>query len=400
MSLDLILALVFYLLLLLFYFTRREKFTVQGKIFFLYKTKLGLRGMDYISKKFPLAIRIFAFFGVVVGYAGMGYIFYMLVTQTYQFLTVEGTTPPLAPVFPGIQIPGAPQLSFLHWILAIFIIAIIHEFSHGVLARSYGVKVKSSGFAFLGPILAAFVEPDEKSLQKKKYGQLAVYAAGPFANILFAFGVILLVQFAFFPLMEKTLMLDGVMVGKTLEGYPMEQTNISTPFTMYKIDNAPLSSPENFFQAISAFQPSKEVSLFTDQGTFIVRPVSNPENSSAGFIGITEFNFNYKVSGAYSFLPAGYVPFLRWIELLLVWLFIISLGVGLFNLLPLGPVDGGRIFFFTVLHIVKDKKKAGKIFNIVSLFILLLIVANLLPYVIKFMGFIFNSLGVIFGAGL
>src|SRR3989338_644264 len=86
--------------------------------------------------------------------------------------------------------------SFLHWIISLFIIAIIHEFSHGVIARVYNIKIKSSGFAFLGPIPAAFVEPDEKKMEKSSAkAQLSILAAGSFSNILLALLVILILFF-------------------------------------------------------------------------------------------------------------------------------------------------------------------------------------------------------------
>ena len=353
--------------------------------------------MDLIAKRFPKIVKFLGFLGVISGYTGMAFILYTLITQTFKFLTVEGTAPPLAPVLPGVDIPGAPNLSFVHWILVIFIIAVVHEFSHGVLARYYNVKVKSSGFAFLGPILAAFVEPDEKVLQKKKYAQLAVYSAGPFANILFALLVVLAMQFLFIPITENTLVVEGVSVGKVIEGYPMEKIGIGAPFTIHKINNITISSPENFFDAISSFNPGKQVQIFTDKGDFTLVSVENPDNSSKGFIGITEFEFKYVIPEKYDFLPDLYIPFLEWMNLFLVWLFIISLGVGLFNLLPLGPIDGGRIFYSTLLNTLKDKKKALKIYNFISLFVLLLIIINLLPYLFKFLGFIFKPLAILFG---
>ena len=54
MNLDIILAIVFYAFLIIYFFKNREKFQVQGKIFAMYKTKLGLKFMDKIAKKFNI----------------------------------------------------------------------------------------------------------------------------------------------------------------------------------------------------------------------------------------------------------------------------------------------------------------------------------------------------------
>ena len=69
-------------------------------------------------------------------------------------------------------------------VIIIAIIAIPHEFAHGIFARFSKVKIHSTGFGFLGPFLAAFVEQDEKGMNKaKKFDQLAILAAGTLANV-------------------------------------------------------------------------------------------------------------------------------------------------------------------------------------------------------------------------
>jgi hypothetical protein len=57
---------------------------------------------------------------------------------------------------------------FTYWIVAIALVAIFHEGFHGIFARFYNIKIKSTGFGFLGPFLAFFVEQDDKQMQKAK----------------------------------------------------------------------------------------------------------------------------------------------------------------------------------------------------------------------------------------
>jgi membrane-associated protease RseP (regulator of RpoE activity) len=71
------------------------------------------------------------------------------------------------------------------------IIAITHEFAHGIFMRRYDIKIKSTGFGFFPfffPVFpAAFVEQDEKSMNKSsRFSQMAVLSAGTFANLLTA----------------------------------------------------------------------------------------------------------------------------------------------------------------------------------------------------------------------
>ena len=194
MNYDLLFAIIFYGLIFLYYLKNKKKFQVQG-ILVLYKTKLGIKAMKKVSKYFPNFWRTLGVIGIYVGFLGMLFILYFLVKGTIDLIFVPGAPPAVAPVLPGVKIPGLPILSFWHWIIGILVVAVIHEFSHGIFSKLYKIKVKSSGFAFLGPILAAFVEPDEKQLKKSSTkAQLSVLAAGPFSNIVTAFIVLLLVQ--------------------------------------------------------------------------------------------------------------------------------------------------------------------------------------------------------------
>ena len=94
------------------------------------------------------------------------------------------------------------------------------------------------------------------------------------------------------------------------------------------------------------------------------------------------------------FLPAVFL----WVSTLIVkWLVLFNLGVGLFNLLPLGPLDGGRMFLTAATTIFKNEKKAKLIFTIVSILGLILIIINLLPFLIKSLQFFITPILTLFG---
>ena len=70
MNYDFLFAIIFYAVIFLYYLTHKEKFEVQGKIFVLYKTSLGIKLMDKIAK---LSTKFFSFLGVLsvtIGFAG------------------------------------------------------------------------------------------------------------------------------------------------------------------------------------------------------------------------------------------------------------------------------------------------------------------------------------------
>lgn len=383
---DLILAIFFYLSLLIFYFFNKEKFEVKGKLFFIYRTKLGINLMDKIAKKFSFILKPLSYLSIVVGFIGMGFILYILIKGTLTLIFVPNSQPALAPILPGVKVEGLPTLGFWHWIISIFIIAVIHEFSHGVFARLYNLKVKNSGFLFFGPILGAFVEPDEKKLEKiEKRKQLAIISAGPFSNILLASLIFLLISFVSMPLQEKILEFDGLEVNKLIPNYPAEKANISVPFEIISINGEKIKDVQHFISATDKIKPNQKISLETNKGKFELTTAENPDNSSRGYIGITDFNIKTKFKPG---INENFGNFLLWILKLIFWLFVVNLGVGLFNLLPLGPIDGGRMFLILSSIIFKEEAKAKKFWSSVSYILLIIIFINLLPYFIKLFSFL------------
>ena len=57
-------------------------------------------------------------------------------------------------------------------------------------------------------------------------------------------------------------------------------------------------------------------------------------------------------------------------------LFVLNLGIGLFNLVPIGPLDGGRMLQLAC-HKLFDREKGNKIWGYIGLFFLLIIFINI-----------------------
>jgi membrane-associated protease RseP (regulator of RpoE activity) len=391
MNKDILLAIIFYFILLLLYLRFRKKFTVQGKVFVLYKTKLGLKLMDKLSKLPPRMLRIIGDLGIFAGFAGMIAMFFLLIKGAYKVIFVPDSVPLLTPVLPGISIPGLPTLSFWHWIISILVISAVHELSHGIYARFSGIKIKSSGFAFLGPILAAFVEPDERTLVKKsRREQLRIFSAGPFGNIIFFFIAFLLTGIVVAPVVLSTMEYQGIQVTSVEENSPAFKTNISAGDVILKINNREISNPAEFVYATRTLVPGEEASITTEKNVHTFRLSAHPTNSSKGYIGISVSSkgagFSEEALNKYG---KPLLDSLLWAFTLIVWMYVISFGVGLFNLLPLGMVDGGRIFYTSVLFFTKDEKKAKKIWIYTAFLCVALIVINLAPFFINLFSSIF-----------
>src|SRR5439155_22747008 len=64
---------------------------------------------------------------------------------------------------------------------------ILHEFSHGILARVAKIRIRSLGLIFLIFPIGAFVEPEEEELLAlPRRDRARLFAAGPAMNIVLA----------------------------------------------------------------------------------------------------------------------------------------------------------------------------------------------------------------------
>jgi len=349
--------------------------------------------MDKIAKLSPKFFRLLGVLSITIGFAGMIIIFYILIRGTIDLIFVPEAVPVIAPILPGVAIPGLPTLSFWHWIVSILIVATIHEFSHGVFARAHNIKVKSSGFAFLGPILAAFVEPDEKELpKKKKFAQLSVFAAGPFSNIVTGFIFFFIAGFLLTPLAFSMLDIKGVSISGVEENFPAAASGLKENDIILEINNISIDTTINFSEALKDLKPGDKVNIKTETNEFNLVAVEHPENSTKGYLGLIVSGMKVEVKESVTSKYGTFVPSaILWLSRLFEWLFLISFGIALANLLPLGPVDGGRMALTGISLFIKDAKKQYKVWFILTLVCLLLIVINLLPFLQKLFVFIFNS---------
>ena len=203
---DIIFLVLFTLGVVWFLYTRKHNLKREG-IMYLYRTQVGIRFIEYVGTKYKKTISVFGFLGIVAGYLLMGLMVYMLYKIIYLYLFVPELVraikvPPFLPLVPYIpeafNIDFLPPFYFTYWIVSIAVIALFHEFAHGIVARRYNIKILTTGFGFLGPLLAAFVEPDEKQMEEKpKYQQLAVLSAGVFTNFILAIIFLLLLSVFF-----------------------------------------------------------------------------------------------------------------------------------------------------------------------------------------------------------
>ncbi|MBU0470652.1 MAG: site-2 protease family protein [Nanoarchaeota archaeon] len=370
---------LFYLFVASFLFLKRKKLEVQAKVIFLYRMKWGLKWMDKYAQKFREWIILLGYIGVGAGYVGLVFISYILIKNLYTLIMQPQAVSGVSLVLPGVNVPGLGVLPFWYWLLAIFIIALVHEFSHGIVARAHKIEVKNTGIAFFGPILGAFVEPNEKKLRKESdIKQYSVLAAGAFSNILLGIVALLLLTLAFAPLQESMV----ISTGFTFDNYvdpslPFAKAGILPGTLITGIEGKDTVQFQDFAEELSFYRPGDKITIKTVEKEYSLILGKNPDNLEKPYLGIQDIHNEFEVKEKYSrgVWKAVYVS-IGWLAGFMRWLFILSLGIGLFNLLPLPIVDGGRMAQ-VFLHKLKGPVNGEKRYRQISLLFLLILLLNL-----------------------
>ncbi|HIG95971.1 TPA: PDZ domain-containing protein [Candidatus Woesearchaeota archaeon] len=392
MDIQVIAAISFIVLLAVVVFLERKKLVIQKVLFpliyiALYRTKLGLKQMDQLAKRFPRALRFLGSTGVVIGFLGMALICYKLIENAYKIFFLKEAVPGVGVLQPFSKtLPGTVYVPFFYLLLSLFVLVIVHEFSHGVIARVYNMKVNSSGFAVLAVLIpvfpAAFVEPDEKELVKRSaWQQMSVFAAGPFANIITAILVIVAMILIAMPVGKYVVQSDGVVVnGFVEEGvYPAQQSGLLKGSLITHLDNERVTSLKDFTKVMQNKKPGDSVVIATNVSTYTTSLVSNPVDTQRAYMGVLVSDHGQWNANFIERYGEGTAKTVIWLMGLLFWLYVLNLGVGLFNLVPIPLLDGGRMLQ-TGLHALFGKKReylARKTWKTVGLFFVLLIFAVL-----------------------
>ena len=382
-------AIVFVLILALVLYVNRSKLQVQKILYpfvyvLMYRTKVGISLMDRAAKRFPRFMRYYGYAGVFIGFVGMGMICYSLIENLVNILIVPSAPSAVALVLP-FKVKGTFFVPFFYWIICIFALVIVHEFSHGMISRLYDIKIKSSGLAFLGIILpvipAAFVEPDEKKLAKRpRREQLSVFAAGSFSNIVFAFIALAVMLLVMNPLANSMMDSDGVLIGGLVEEgnvtMPAASAGVQKGEVIIRVDSTGINTTEDLSLYLNSKSPGDTINLVTNRTEYSLVLSENPDNSSLAYMGIY-LSQHAKVKPSFEQRFGALIPeVIMWITGLIFWLFVLNLGIGLFNLVPIPITDGGRMIYLALLHYFEENK-AKRIWKSIALFFVLLIIINI-----------------------
>ncbi|MBN2042871.1 MAG: site-2 protease family protein [Candidatus Aenigmarchaeota archaeon] len=418
-------VLIFVIILAVIVYRDRKKFT-RDSIFLLRKTQTGRKFLTNLSDRFPRFWKHVGTIGVVVSLIGSLYGFVLLLNLFVKSIFAERAVGGMAVLLPTptaspIIAPGVLGVPFWYWIISIALLVVVHEGSHGIQAIRAKVPIKSLGWGILLIIPLAFVEPDEKMLQKKKsLHQLRVFGAGSFANFVLA-GVILVILAVvssnimvasgvqYYGLIQNYSAFENNMTGKivSLNGIPvMDDRDLSealeitgvgrkvqvvtfngTTESTYEIETRKppeyeyvpnfdenvmigmehlipgiTDVSESFGKSLNAIGGAETYDSWSSLSMQITKweyirenypalrqrsdsklrelNVKLLERSEPGYIGIYGVSVDYEVID--SLKP--YEEPVLFTNGLLFFVFLINLGVGIANMLPVKPLDGGRMW--------------------------------------------------------
>ena len=112
---DVIFLIAFCLFVVIFLYKRRKNLTRDG-IMYLYRTKVGIKLIDYIGTKYKKTLTVFSYLSVICGYILMIVMVFMLwlLVKTYLFNPNLVRTIKVAPLMPLVPYVNTIfQVSFL-----------------------------------------------------------------------------------------------------------------------------------------------------------------------------------------------------------------------------------------------------------------------------------------------
>ncbi len=354
----------------------------------MWRTERGKALLEWLARR----RRFWRVFGdvsiVLVAIAMVGTLAVLVWEATLVQSATLRSNPPSLQLY--LALPGInPIIPIGYGILGLVVAIVLHEFSHGILARTSDVKVRSLGGLFFVVPIGAFVEPDEdemRALPKRERARL--YAAGPGTNLLLALVFAALFSTAMMTSVQPVH--NGVAILAFTSNSPAEIAGMKVDTIITNVNGTEITSSADFKRAIDGVQIGQNISVYAfDPGTSQIVgpyhvivgednstgtprkvlgfypldvspdyyfPLANPGKFggiSGAILSYVSLPFTggspiqdpatrfYQITGPLAVVPAP----LFWILMnSFYWIFWLSAALGTFNSLPAIPFDGGYMF--------------------------------------------------------
>ena len=309
------------------------------------------------------------------------------------------------------------------WLAFILTIG-VHEFGHGILCRVENIKVKTMGALIAVIPIGFFVEPDEEELDKTKgMAKVRMFGAGITNNLVVGFSCFfLLILF-----MGLVTPFSQPVIHGVYKDYPAASAGIPPGSIVTAVNGVPVNSRADVSSILNTTKPGNTLTLTVDKDkivkdyplTLSAWPGDIPDRTS-GFMGVEYYDGAAVMSVIQGMLsPIGFFQFLivpfandSGVQLLrilafetpetiyyqvpfegfwgvvnlLFWCAWININVGIFNAIPMIPLDGGYIFKEGVDRLLDRRgllKYSSYVTSAVSYLMLVVLVSLIaLPYLL------------------
>jgi membrane-associated protease RseP (regulator of RpoE activity) len=318
-----------------------------------------------------------------------------------------------------------PYLPWTYGWIALVLTIIIHEAGHGIVARVYGVKVESTGLVLiLGIPIGAFVNIEREELARTKLKEKsAILTAGPMNNMIVAglsLGLLYIVVSTLVPLPQQDSTQYGVEIMTVGDGSLANSIGLKKGDVVLDIEGDRVEHIEDLSRLLQSNLGNNVAITWRDtDGQEITKIASIPARvqPNTGILGVTITNVSpdpelvlSRYKSAFGSNPIaillpptmeeGSVPYsdlmaskysstlgssFPIIANFLFWLWFINFNVGIFNALPIGPLDGGQLYNSLIERKVSAGstrlKKAPLILTLVT--VMIVAISFLLPWILR-----------------
>ncbi len=318
----------------------------------------------------------------------------------------------------NLLIPGLnPYLPITYGWVALIITIIIHEAGHGIVARVHNVKVDSTGLLlFVGIPVGAFVNIQKEELERASLKQKsAILTAGPINNMIIA-GVSL---FALFLVISTLTPIstgpDGIAVLRVEEGSIAESIGLTEGSVVHNIAGQDIRSIEELSQILQSNLGNTIEIFWVKDGETVSRTATLPTlvEEGKGILGIYASNsadpdvvlqryrnafmqnplaillpptlqqnvVPYSDLMASSYTSNVFGQYYYVVANMLFWLWFVNFNVGLFNALPIVPLDGGQLYKAFIDKKVKSQILAKNMSIVITVAMIGLVIGTfVMPY--------------------
>ncbi len=312
------------------------------------------------------ATRVFSNTSVVLGFIMMGAGFWYLISNLSNFFVKPESFAEMTVLIPGVTIQSSTNIAY--FLLAVPIVLVMHEGAHGIVATLEKIKIKTGGFAVFIALFAGFVEPDEEEFAKaKKISRLRVIGAGATSNVIFSF---IIAGLLLFNPSFALIMPDGIrsMLYNEPLGVPIisvepdsgaEKAGLQKDDVITDINGVRISLPQDFAKVKLKAGDTATVTITRSGQTLQIPVVTTPskDDPQKGMLGIMR-----AALPSYQPVIPYYIHWSPEIFMFLLWLWMLSFFIGIFNMLPLPILDGGKF-----VHSIIEKKMSDKALKVTML---------------------------------